>query len=222
LKVIFFDAVGTLFGVRGSVGQMYALVAQEFGVELDATTIDRCFMAAFRGAPPMAFPGCDPASIPSQEYEWWYQLGIETFTRSGDYAKFPNFPAFFRQLYAFFASPAPWEVYSDVPDYLAQLRSAGYRLGIISNFDSRLFAVLDGLHLAPWFEQVVISSYAGAAKPDRRIFEYALEQMGIAPQDACHVGDSRKEDYEGAIGAGLSAFLLQRPTQTLADLTLYG
>ncbi|PLS69580.1 MAG: hydrolase [Cyanobacteria bacterium M5B4] len=217
MKVIFFDAVGTLFGVRGSVGKMYCLVAQEFGVALDPDTIDRAFNSLFRAAPPLAFPGCALDAIPRQEYEWWHRLGIETFKRSGDYSKFTDFDRFFARLYDFFASGAPWELYEDVPTALAQLRSAGYRMGIISNFDSRIFSVLQSLQLSDWFEHVIISSYTGAAKPDRGIFTYALEQFHALPEEAFHVGDSQREDYEGAKAAGLSAVWLQRPNQTLMD-----
>lgn len=216
MKVIFFDALGTLFGVRGSVGQMYRQVALEFGVELDAGQTDRCFIEAFRGAPPMVFPNSE--AISAQEYEWWYQLVQATFARSGDYDKFKDFAEFFRRLYQFFATSSPWEVYPDVPDSLAKLRSMGYKLGIISNFDSRLFSVLDALSLTDWFDEVVISSLTGSAKPDRGIFDYALHRLQISAPEALHVGDSYKEDYEGAIGAGLSAFWLQRPQQSLFDL----
>ncbi len=218
MKVIYFDAVGTLFGVRGSVGQMYQLVCQEFGVVLDASRIDRCFMASFRDAPPMAFPGCAPESIPALEYEWWFNLALETFTRSGDYDKFGDFDQFFRRLYEFFATAQPWEVYPDVPVSLAKFRSMGYKLGIISNFDSRLLPVLDALDLASYFDAVIFSSIVGAAKPDRAIFDYALERLAISAPEALHVGDSYKEDYAGAIGAGLAAFWLQRPAHSLADI----
>ena len=43
-KVIFVDAVGTLFGVKGSVGEIYRQIAQEFGVEVSAQILDENFM----------------------------------------------------------------------------------------------------------------------------------------------------------------------------------
>ena len=56
-QVIFLDAVGTLFGVKGSVGEMYLNVTRRFDVELDPTLLDQAFYDSFKAAPPMAFPG---------------------------------------------------------------------------------------------------------------------------------------------------------------------
>ena len=61
-----------------------------------------------------------------------------------------------------------------------------------------------------FFDAVVYSSAAGSAKPDRRIFQHALDQLLVAPAEALHVGDSRTADYEGALAAGLTAVLLRR------------
>jgi putative hydrolase of the HAD superfamily len=63
-KLIFFDAVGTLFGVKGGVGKNYALVAKEFGVVAPAAELDRAFIKHFQAAPRMAFPGADPPKFP--------------------------------------------------------------------------------------------------------------------------------------------------------------
>ena len=46
-KVIFLDAVGTLFGVKGSVGKAYANIAGQFGVEVSETAVDAAFFKSF-------------------------------------------------------------------------------------------------------------------------------------------------------------------------------
>ena len=86
----------------------------------------------------------------------------------------------------------------------------GLELGIVSNFDSRLFNVLRGLGIAELFDTVTISSLAHAAKPSPKIFELALEQHAVDPGEAMHVGDSVRDDVEGATKAGLAAVLLAR------------
>ncbi|MFN3362276.1 MAG: HAD-IA family hydrolase, partial [Pseudanabaenaceae cyanobacterium] len=169
-------------------------------------------------APPMAFPGCDPALLADREYEWWYQLAIQTFEEAGYYGEFRDFAAFFRRLYAFFGGPDPWVVYPETREVLTELQRRGYRLAMISNFDSRLFPVLQALQLSSFWEQVIISSQAGAAKPDRQIFQVALDRLGIGGEQALHVGDSEREDYAGAVAAGLRGFWLQRPQQSLRDV----
>lgn len=45
-KVIFLDAVGTLFGVKGTVGEVYRGIAQQFGVEVNALILDQAFFKA--------------------------------------------------------------------------------------------------------------------------------------------------------------------------------
>ena len=76
---------------------------------------------------------------------------------------------------------------------LRTLKDQGFELGIISNFDSRLFSVLRGLGIADLFDTVTISSLARAAKPSARIFHQALEKHAVDPDEALHVGDSERE-----------------------------
>ncbi|MDX6674860.1 MAG: hypothetical protein QOH11_2278 [Solirubrobacteraceae bacterium] len=101
----------------------------------------------------------------------------------------------------------PWE---DAAPALVQLREAGLRLVVVSNWDCSLPEVLDGIGLGALVDAVVTSAVVGAAKPDPRIFEAALEAAGCAPGEAVHVGDSPEQDLMGAIGAGLRGLLLDR------------
>lgn len=210
-QVIFLDAVGTLFGVRGSVGEMYLNVTRRFGVELDPVLLDQAFYASFKAAPPMAFPGVPPAEVPRHEYAWWKALAEETFSRAGVYAEFTNFSAFFTQLYAYFESAEPWFLYPDTLLFLDYYHRLNVPLGVISNFDSRIHSVLDALSLTAYFESITVSTAVGVAKPDPLIFQAALEKYSYKASAAVwHIGDSYKEDYLGATAAGLRAFWLKR------------
>lgn len=97
-----------------------------------------------------------------------------------------------------------------MPETLAALRAQGLRLGVVSNWDTRLPEVLDRLGLAPFFDALVYSSAVGAEKPDRRIFEAALRDLGVLSCEALHVGDGRLEDVEGAQAVGMQALHLTR------------
>ena len=209
-KVIFFDAVGTLFGVNGSVGDIYGQLAQKFGVETDASSLNHAFFQSFRKAPPMAFPGAEITSIPNREFNWWRAIALQTFEHVGTLEQFNDFDQFFDDLYAHFATAAPWHIYPETVSTLHYWHNQGIELGIVSNFDSRLYRVLDALNLANLFTSVTISTEVGAAKPDFKIFEMALKKHNCLPQAAWHVGDSFKEDYEGAKSAGLRAIWLKR------------
>jgi putative hydrolase of the HAD superfamily len=208
--VIFLDAVGTLFGVQGSVGGIYAKVADSFGVEVAAEPLDRAFPACFQAAPPLAFPSAPGDRIAELEFDWWYAIARATFEKTGYLEKFADFEAFFAVLYAHFATVEPWFLYGDVVPALQRWRERGIELGIISNFDSRIYPVLKSLEIASFFQTITISSTAGAAKPNPLIFQTALEKHDCLPENAWHIGDSRKEDYHGARAIGIRAFWIQR------------
>lgn len=215
-KVIFVDAVGTLFGVDGSVGQAYATVAARFRVEADPKALNEAFFQHFGDAEPMAFPDVEATHIPAKEYEWWQAIAEKTFADVGQLDAFDNFDEFFADLYAHFAGAEPWLVYPDAYHSLERWRAKGIELGVISNFDSRLFTVLDALALADFFSTVTISSEVGAAKPDPQIFAAALAKHDCEPAEAWHVGDSYTDDFQGAKAAGIRGIWLQRPEDTVA------
>ncbi len=209
-QVIFLDAVGTLFGVRGSVGEVYHAIALSFGVDVPSELLQDTFMASFKSASPMEFPGVPSEALVQKEYHWWEEVARSTFQQAGYYDNFTDFPGFFEELYTHFATAEPWYVYPDILPALAGWRSKGIKLGIISNFDSRLFSVLEALELQDFFTSVTISSEVGAAKPNPKIFQTALAKHGYEPEQAWHIGDSLKEDYQGAKAVGIEAYLIER------------
>jgi putative hydrolase of the HAD superfamily len=212
LRVLFFDAVGTLFRVRGSVGQVYSQVAAEYGVRVDPQALDRAFGQVFAQAPAPACPGLTGSPLREWERTWWRQVVRETFARVGSLAAFGEhrFEDFFAQLFEHFAGADPWELYPETLPALRALQQEGIRLGVISNFDSRLPRVLQQLQLDPYFSTLTLSTQVGYAKPDPRIFQAALAGHGIPPAAAGHIGDSRRDDYQGAKAAGLRALWLDR------------
>jgi putative hydrolase of the HAD superfamily len=210
-RVILLVAVRTLCGAEGSVGQAYATVAQRFGLEADAEALNTAFFEQFKAADPMAFPGSDPTDIPAQEYAWWRTIAEKTFQKTGYWEQLKDFEAFFADLYAYFAGADPWFVYPDAYHSLERWRSQDIEMGIISNFDSRIYTVLDSLALADFFTSITLSTEVGAAKPDSQIFTAALKKHGCQPSEAWHVGDSYRDDYEGARTAGIRGIWLKRP-----------
>ena len=216
-KVIFFDAVGTLFGVKGSVGTVYQAIAQNHNVEVDAKKIDKAFYQSFAQASPLAFTVTNPEKIPQQEFDWWKNLAITTFTQAGLLDKFTDFDAFFQELYLHFATEKPWYIYQDVIPNLQKWQQKKVTLAIISNFDSRLYSVLKALKLECFFSSITISSEVGAAKPNPKIFATAIAKHNCLPEEAWHIGDSFTDDYQGAKKIGITAFLLKRGYNTVIE-----
>lgn len=122
----------------------------------------------------------------------------------------PVSAAAFGRLATHFRDPAAWAVYADVPSTLDRLESAGFALAVVSNWDSHLPALLADLGLAMKFQAVLVSAIERIGKPEPEIFRRACERLAVEPAAALHVGDSPREDYEGARHAGLEALLLDR------------
>ena len=206
-RAVLLDASGTLIEVARPLGETYSLLARDFGGDLDPDTLTAGFRTEFADAPPMAFPGRHGADLDRAERGWWRAV-VERVT--GAAGGVPEFDAYFDRLYAHYASAQAWRVYPEVPAVLASLRERGVVLAVVSNFDSRLTPLLDGLGLAAFFDAVVSSGEAGAAKPDGAIFTHALAVLGVEASEALHVGDNPEADYDGARAAGLEALLVDR------------
>ncbi len=206
IQMVFFDAAGTLFDVRGSVGEIYARFAAPYGQQMDAAALQREFARQFPQQPPMAFArALGRAERLQREQNWWRVLVQGVFARWGE---FPQFEDYFVEIFEFFRGAEAWEVFADVEPALIALKARGLRLGVISNFDARLYDVLDSLQLCAYFDSIHISTEAGAAKPDAAIFRAALADNGLQPAQALHVGDSLLADVQGAEAVGMAALWL--------------
>jgi putative hydrolase of the HAD superfamily len=91
---------------------------------------------------------------------------------------------------------------------LDRLLGAGLRLAVVSNSDGRAEEGLLAAGLRDRFELVVDSQLVGFEKPDPRIFESALERMGLSRSEALYVGDLYEVDVIGARRAGMDVILL--------------
>lgn len=104
--------------------------------------------------------------------------------------------------------------FADAELALAALRERDLRVVCVSNWDYALGEVLARCGLAGSLDAVVTSASVGAPKPEGAIFEAALEAAGCAASEAVHVGDSPREDADGARAAGIAALLIDRGAET--------
>ena len=103
-----------------------------------------------------------------------------------------------------------FRAFEDAAPALAELRSRGLALVVVSNWDCSLREALAGAGLDTLVDRVVPSAQARAAKPDPAPFRRALELAGVAAGQALHVGDSPENDLGGARAAGMRGVLLER------------
>lgn len=99
----------------------------------------------------------------------------------------------------------PWKTFDDVES----LKDIKIPMGIISNFNSSLKAKITSLFEIS-FKEFVVSENISVAKPDKRIFEYAINKVNIDPADILFIGDSITLDIEPAQSIGMQAYLIDR------------
>lgn len=101
------------------------------------------------------------------------------------------------------------ELDEDATFVLDSLKQAGFGVAAISNTeDGRVEELLQLGKIADRFDFILDSYLVGCRKPDKLIFQMALERYGIAPQEAVYVGDSYAHDALAASDAGLRPILL--------------
>ena len=105
-------------------------------------------------------------------------------------------------------------LFPDTLETLRWLRNRGFRLGSVTNRGyggPRFQQEMLDLGLTELFEVVAVSCDIGYMKPHRRIYEYALEAMGITLEETAMVGDSMRADVEGSKALGMTAIWRRPP-----------
>lgn len=104
----------------------------------------------------------------------------------------------------------------EVPDTLEALRSAGYRLGLLSNRTEPCNAYLAEVELDHYFDLVLVAGEVSSWKPDKKIFVNVLERLGVTSDETIYIGDNYYADVLGARNAGIQPVLFD-PKQVFPD-----
>jgi len=206
-RAVFFDAGHTLLYAHPALGTVYAEATASFGVRLEPERYAETFVPVFKETTKL-YSGTSTASD-AQDVAMWRDITRRIYDRLPPLSKIP-FDAWFETLYRRFGSPEVWRFYDDVESSLRVLRSRGLKIGVVSNWDTRLKSICDGLGLTPLVDFIVISAEVGVRKPDPGIFRMALDRAGVRADEAIHVGDLLEEDVEGARRAGVRPVLIDR------------
>lgn len=207
LQGVTFDLTGTLVHTP-RMGEIYSEVLGRHGVEVAPERARELVREVWAELDCAEEPARDRfARHPGGARGWWGRL-LERFCERLEMP--PPGPFAHAELFERFARADAWELYPEVERALAELRRAGLKLGLISNWDERLPRLLAELGLAERLEVVVSSAAVGVEKPHPRIFEAALEGLGLPAPRVLHVGDRRRQDVEGANSVGMRALLLDR------------
>jgi putative hydrolase of the HAD superfamily len=194
IEAVTFDAGGTLIDPWPSVGAVYAEVAREFGFDCSAERLTAQFKNTWALQTAFRYSRAE-----------WAHVVRHSFGEMADITD-----DLFNAIYERFSEARSWLIYDDVIPTLQTLEGMGLKLAVVSNWDDRLEPLLDQLGLATYFDTILMSSVVGAHKPDPKIFERAADLLSIRVENVLHVGDSWREDVEGARAAGVEAVRIRR------------
>jgi putative hydrolase of the HAD superfamily len=203
LDAVTVDGYGTLLELPDPAGALVEALARA-GVARSREEVAAAFAAEVAHYRPRAHLGRDPESLSALRLEcvsvFLGELGAEI-----DPQTFVD---------PFIGSLA----FTPVPGVVETLERLAVRtrLAVVANWDSSLHEHLDRLGLDRYFDAVVTSAEAGAAKPDPEIFLTALRRLDVEPARALHVGDE-PIDERGALAAGMR-FLPAPLATAFADL----
>lgn len=201
IRVVVFDAVGTLMTPDPAVSAVYAEVIQRHArIPIDVSVIHTAIAAALaaRNNTP------DLRTSELSEREFWLRL-IEELCPVKAVTHLC-----FQELFEHFAQPHRWVCYPDAVGIVQELSRRDLVVALGSNFDSRLHTVCDGLPELAMIRHRVISSEVGWRKPAAEFFDAVARVTGAEPAEILMVGDDPENDIRGAIAAGFRAAWIDR------------
>ncbi len=223
-KAVLFDFSGTLFRFTDQP-EWFAELHDENGQPLH---LDHQMELIRRMTQPVGLP----AAVEDDDRISWERRDLDPAEHRRAYlailrASGLSVPGQAESLYERVLDPASWEPFDDTATVLRGLKSAGVPVGIVSNIAFDVRKVLERVGLRDLVDAYALSYEVGAIKPNPRIFEAALDELGIAGYDALMIGDSSEADG-GATRIG-SAFELvhdvppqQRPTALVDAVERHG
>lgn len=207
IEIVFFDAGETLLHPHPSFPELFSATCARHGIDVSPDDVAPVLFGMVRNmAEVAAEAGVANASASEREaYRFWthvYRRCLAELSIDAEWLA--------DELYKVFSDGASYRLYDDALPAIEALKDAGYRIGLISNFEGWLEELLIELELGDVFEVSVISGLVGVEKPNARIYEIALEQAGVEPGVAAHVGDSPSNDIRPPVDLGMRAVLLDR------------
>ena len=109
----------------------------------------------------------------------------------------------------------PWHSEDEIPfedalDTLESLKEQGYKLGIIANQSAGTAQRLENWGLLKYFDVVAASAELGVSKPNRLIFEKAIELAGCQLNNTVMVGDRLDNDIIPAKALGMKTVWIRK------------
>jgi putative hydrolase of the HAD superfamily len=201
IRAVFFDAVGTLLYPHPVAPVVYAGVARSAGLSIAPSTVRERFVEAYR-LQELIDRSAGWVTSEERERDRWRVIVAATLRGV------PDPEGCYRELFEHFSKASAWRVAPEAAPTLTRLLERGIRIGLGSNYDARLWSVLDGFpELTPLRDRVVVSAATGFRKPAGQFFQEVVRVANCEAGQVLFVGDDVDNDYKGATAAGLKALL---------------
>jgi putative hydrolase of the HAD superfamily len=200
IKAVFFDLGGTLVQTA-EVPEIFMRILKVFGIEVsyeevfDAHEANKAELDVAAGQIRCGM-------------EFWTEFNSRFLRRLGVGGDVETLA---RNISRLWLDNADVRFYPDVLEVLSWLKARNVKVGVVTNALREDYEqILERLGATCLFDVVVGIDDCRRAKPDRQIFLYALDRLGVKPDEALFVGNELETDYNGATGAGLKALFIDR------------
>jgi putative hydrolase of the HAD superfamily len=212
IRAVAFDVNGTLVRILTDDGmeQIFRSIAHFLtyqGIDLHRHQVRDLYfeqMKEQQQASPEEHPEFDAVGI----WRSILQAHLTEFTRALPAEKLEQMPMFLAEMYRGI-SRCRLRLYPHVLEVLDVLRER-YPLAVVTDAQSAYArAELHKVGLLDYFDPIVVSGDHGYRKPDRRLFQLALDGMGVAAEHALYVGNDMHRDIFGAQEAGMTTVMVE-------------
>lgn len=205
IKVVAFDAVGTLIYAEPSVTAAYCQIIEETcGLRIEPARVRKVLM----GRLGQRTDGDQLKTSEEIERRFWFELVSEVI----DDPKCIQLA--FDEIFEHFALPQHWRCFDDVAETLSFLKNRGLRLLLASNFDRRLHRIQSGLPELQSIDAVVVSSEVGWRKPSPNFFEFICSTEKCQPNEVLFIGDDQRADIVGSLDFGMHSVWIKRRSES--------
>ncbi|MFP6679009.1 MAG: HAD family hydrolase [Dehalococcoidia bacterium] len=212
IRAVFFDLYDTLIGfdppreiIQGRAMEPFGMVSDKEGIDAGYALAD-ALMAQQTAQAPLSVLSQEAQSDFFAHYEQLvlrgagYEVDLQTASAVWLTVR--------KQEYGF-------ALYDDVLPVLNNLRSQGFVIGVVTNMSRPGDDVASSMGFRGSVDFTLSSMDVGASKPDPKMFQAALSQAGVPPEQAVHVGDQIETDIDGAKGVGINPVLIDRHSATV-------
>lgn len=212
-KTIFFDMGSTLVGLNPSWEGIYHQVFQRAGLDISLGEVEQAVAYSWGIVASQDRSANFVTPTLEGNRQWEREVEVRVMERLGIHPDIHD--QLFWKIIEAFEDPATYPLYPETRQVLERLTQEGYNLGIISNWSWHLPELCESLELAHYFKAIITSARVGYPKPQPGIFNAALAQLDVRPDEALHIGDTFLADVEGAWGVGMAALWLDRRNEQL-------